>query len=465
MAFNGRARSELKYMATNVFVLGLDENNRSILERTPGLEDCRFHALLHHDEIRGVEQFPVRELLQSCESRLRMHSGSIDAIVTLLDFPATELVPILTRRLGVPGPAFEAVLRCNHKYWSRLIQREAAPEHIPEFAAFDPFDPDVADTIPLEYPIWIKPLNSYRSHLGFRVGNRGDLEAACAQLREHLPRLSEPLQELLEHAELPERIRQLPEHACIAERIIAGRQCTLEGFVHRGETVIYGVVDSIREANRSTFSRYQYPSSLPRNVQRRMSQIAVDIVNRIGLDDSPFNIEMYYSARTDRIRVLEINPRISQSHAELFERVDGVSNERIMIDVALGRRPRIVHREGKYACAAKFFVHAYRDATVRANPDADEIAEAERRLPGTSVRLRVHEGMQLSQLIDEDSYSYELGEIYIGARNQRELLAKHRECEKLLRFDLARPPRKRPRRNRPTDSVEDYPPAASEGQW
>ncbi len=450
-------------MVTNVFVLGLDDDNRDILERTPGLEECRFHELLHRDEIRGVEEFPVPELLRSCESRLRMHSGSIDAIVTLLDFPATELVPILAGRFGVPGPTFEAVLRCNHKYWSRLIQKEAAPRHIPEFEYFDPFDPNVADNLSLEYPIWVKPLNSYRSHLGFRVGNRSDLEAACAEMREHLPRLSEPLQQLMKLASLPESIERLPEHACIAERIIAGRQCTLEGYVFRGETVIYGVVDSIREANRSTFSRYQYPSSLSRKVKQRMSRIAVDIVERLGLDDSPFNIEMYYSPRTDQIWVLEINPRISQSHAELFERVDGVSNERIMIDVALGRRPRIVHREGEFGCAAKFFVHAYRDATVRANPDADEIAEAERRLPGTSVRLHVQEGMQLSQLPDEDSYSYELGAIYIGARDQKELLAKHRECEKMLRFDLARPPKRKPRRNRHSETDDGYPPAASEG--
>ena len=32
----------------------------------------------------------------------------------------------------------------------------------------------------------------------------------------------------------------------MAERVIGGRQCTVEGYVHDGEVVPYGVVDSIR---------------------------------------------------------------------------------------------------------------------------------------------------------------------------------------------------------------------------
>ena len=60
----------------------------------------------------------------------------------------------------------------------------------------------------------------------------------------------------------------------MAEELIGGRQCTLEGYIQRGRVTVYGVVDSIRDRNRSTFIRYQYPSLLPRGVQERMIRIA-----------------------------------------------------------------------------------------------------------------------------------------------------------------------------------------------
>lgn len=435
-------------MVQHIFVLGLDDDNREILERTPRLADCTFHALLTHDELRGVERFAVDRLLRTCEARLEAHSGSIDAIITLLDFPATELLPILCRRFDVPGPTLEAVLGCNHKYWSRLLQREAAPQAVPPFAAFDPYDEAslAGLTETLAFPMWVKPMNSYRSHLGYRVNSPEELQDAAEVFREQLPRLSDPLQEILHRAELPREISSLPEHACLAEGIISGRQCTLEGYGVDGAVEIYGVVDSIRESNGSTFSRYQYPSQLPKRVRDRMSEIAIAVVRRVGFDNSAFNIEFYYAPRTEQIWLLEINPRASQSHAPLFERVDGESNQGIVVDVARGRTPVVPHRGGASRVAAKCFVHAFRDAVITSLPSAAQLRRVEADVPGASIAMLVHEGTQLSGLLDEDAYSYELADIYVGADSQKELLARWRRCMELLNFTLGTPPKKRPRK-------------------
>ncbi|MEX2443456.1 MAG: ATP-grasp domain-containing protein [Alkalispirochaeta sp.] len=435
-------------MAQHIFVLGLDDDNREILERTEHLAECEFHALLTHDELRGVEHFAMDRLLSTCEARLAAHSGSIDAIITLLDFPATELLPILCRRFGVPGPTLEAVLGCNHKYWSRLLQREAAPEAVPPFAVFDPYDEGSLKrlTEELSFPLWVKPMNSYRSHLGYRVNSLEELHDATEVFREQLPRLSDPLQDILHRAELPQEIANLPEHACLAEGIIGGRQCTLEGYALGGEVVIYGVVDSIRESNGSTFSRYQYPSQLPKGVRRRMGEITRDVIQRIGFDNSAFNIEFYYVPKTGKIWLLEINPRASQSHAPLFERVDGESNQAIVVDVARGRTPVVHHRSGPNRVAAKCFVHAFRDAVITSLPSIEHLRQVESEIPGASIALLVHEGTQLSGLLDEDAYSYELADIYLGADSQKELLERRRRCMELLDFTLGTPPKRRPRK-------------------
>ncbi len=435
-------------MSYHIFVLGLDGDNRRILERTAPLGDCTFHSLLTHDELRGVEQFAVDRLLATCVERLEAHPASIDAIITLLDFPATELLPILCRTFGVPGPSLEAVLGCNHKYWSRILQREAAPEAVPPFAAFDPYDERSLErlTDELSFPLWVKPMNSYRSHLGYRVNSPEELHDAAEVFREQLPRLSDPLQEILHRAELPKEISSLPEHACLAEGIIGGRQCTLEGYALGGEVEIYGVVDSIRESNGSTFSRYQYPSRLPKWVRQRMSEISKAVIRRIGFDNSAFNIEFYYAPTTGRIWLLEINPRASQSHAPLFERVDGESNQAIVVDVARGRKPTVPQRRGTRRVAAKCFVHAFRDAVITSLPDDLDLRRVEMEVPGAAITMLVHEGTQLSGLLDEDAYSYELADIYLGADSQKELLQQRRRCMELLNFTLGTPPKKRPRK-------------------
>ncbi len=452
-------------MNNHVFVLGLDTENREILERTPRLADCTFHALLSRDELRGVERFPIGRLLETCEQRLRAHDGTVDAIFTLLDFPATELVPILADRFGVPGPSLESVLACNHKYWSRLIQRDVAIEHVPPFSAFDPYDSSSLSLLceEMEFPIWVKPMNAYRSQLGFRVGSLEELEIASEVFREQLPRLSDPLQQILDYADVPAAVAALPQHACLAEGIIGGLQCTLEGYVDRAKPVVYGVVDSIREPNGSTFARYQYPSRLPKRVQRKMAEIACTMVEGSGFDRSAFNVEFYYDRRREQIWLLEINPRASQSHAALFERVDGESNQSMGVDVALGRPPRSSHGQGKSRVAAKFFVRAFADAVIDSLPKPEELCRAERAVPGASVTLLVDEGTQLSQLRDEDSYSYELAHIFLGAPSQKVLLARYRKCMDLLNFKLGTPPPKKRRRRSRVQEIGAVPHRPTEG--
>lgn len=426
-------------MSRNVFVIGLDEPNRELLNETPAARECEFHPLVDFDDLRGVETFPVDELLEKGERDLDAFPGPIDAITTCIDFPATEFVPLLGRRHGTTGPTIEGVLACNHKYWSRQLQRAAAPEAVPDFAVLDPYVDDPLSAVDLDPPMWVKPLNAFRSHLGFRIAQPQDLYAALPVIREELPRLAAPFDAVLKHAELPPEIEQLGANVCLAEQIISGRLCTVEGYVRGGQPHIYGIVDSVRAPNRTSFARYQYPSSLPPAVQRRIRDTAERVMATIGLDDSPFNMELFHNARRDTLAVLEINPRISQSHGPLFHLVDGVSHHQVMVDIALGRQPDMPHRGGPYNVAAKFFLRAYRDARVTAVPSDDDIARLVERLPGTKVHVLVEEGTQLSDLTHQDSYSYELAEIYLGGKSVHDLLARWHSAREELGFGLEDP--------------------------
>lgn len=419
----------------NLFVLGLDEDNRELLSRV--LEpDERLHQLLAYQDLRGVERFPFDKLVETTLARLRDVDGSVDAVTTLLDFPATELVPVLAAELDLPGPSLEAVLRCNHKYWSRLVQRAAAPPHVPSFAAFDPWAADAFDRLGFDPPMWLKPLNAYRSNLGFRVDTRADFDAACRVLREELGKLAEPLAEVLAKAELPPDIAGLGPGVCLAEGIIGGRQCTLEGYVHDGTPEIYGVVDSVRSPNRSSFTRYQYPSTLPSRLTRLMTDVAKKVITGTGLNEAPFNMEFFVDRRRGHVWLLEINPRISQSHCELFERVDGQSHHRVMLDVARGRQPDPPYRQGRDRWAAKFFVRAWSDAVVTRVPDPEQIAMIEALAGGANIHLWVTEGDRLSELEDQETYSYELATIFAGGDSPAELRRRYDHIVAMLDLGL-----------------------------
>lgn len=438
-------------MPRNVFVVGLDDANRELLERLPAARECRFHTLLDFSRLRGVDHFPIEDLLDEGHRELQRADQPVDALCTCIDFPATEFVPLLGRDLGLPGPSLEGVLACNHKHWSRALQREAAPEAVPGFVAFDPYTDDPLADIDLNYPLWVKPLNAFRSHLGFRINHPQDFHAALPTIRAELPRLAEPLGAVMKLADLPADIAAAGAQLMIAEQILSGRLCTVEGYVHEGEPHVYGIVDSVRVPNRSSFARYQYPSSLPSDIQRRITDVTARVMRRVGLDQSPFNMELFYDAPRDSIRVLEINPRLSQSHAPLFELVDGTSHFQVMVDLALGRAPSApfggrlapghgkAERQGRFGVAAKFFLRAYRDAVVEAVPSADDVARVESQLPGAIVHVLVDAGARLSELADQDAYSYELAEVYLGARNHRELLAHWRWVRESLPFGLSDP--------------------------
>ncbi len=430
----------------NIFIVGIDDFHLAQLQALPDARHYRFHSLFTREELKSGDRFPVARLLQDGREQLRRFGGCIDAIVGYWDFPVSTVLPILRQPFQLPGPTLESVLRCEHKYWSRLEQARVAPEHVPPFCAVDPFHTDPLSTLTVEFPFWIKPVKAVLSYLGFRVRNHVEFQLAIAQIRRGIHRFGDPFNLILGFADLPPEVAIVDGNHCIAEGLIsAGHQCTLEGYVYQGRVEVYGVVDSLREGPaQSSFSRYQYPSRLPPPVQARMSGLADRVMRHIGYDCAPFNMELYWEENSDRIWLLEINTRISRSHAPLFQMVDGRYHHQVMIDLGLGSKPAMPSREGPYGCAAKFMMRHYEDATVQRVPTAQEIQTIEADMPGVIIELGVDQGIQLSSLRDQDSYTYEVATVFIGARDNAELEARYAQVLRSLPLEFAEPVRPEP---------------------
>jgi hypothetical protein len=421
-------------MAVNVFVLGLDEHNERILRDMPDAKQYRFYPLLSIDELFG-EQIPLRDLLDKAAHQLEDFEGTVDVIMGFWDFPVSTMVPILCHRLGgLCCASLEAVVKCEHKYWSRLEQQKVIDQY-PRFGVVDP----QRDTDPpqgMSYPMWIKPVKSTSSDLAFGVANQQEFQNALAQIRDGIGRIGAPFETVLEHLELPPEITAVGGQVCLVEETLSGRQLTFEGYRYRSQTHTLGVVDSVTHDDSPSFLRYQYPAAIPDRVAERMADISDRIVRQVGLDHTTFNIEFFWDDNTDALSVLEINPRHSQSHAELFAQVDGAPNHLAMLRLVLGRDPELPHRQGPYRVAAKWFLRHWNDGVVRRHPTEREIKQVQREIPGVTVEVTAHEDDRLSELIGQDSYSYILANIYVGAQDEAELTEKYQRCIRALPFTI-----------------------------
>ncbi|MFI8848813.1 ATP-grasp domain-containing protein [Streptomyces sp. 891-h] len=401
----------------------MDDANRTTLEAVPDAAHYRFHPLLDPRELQN-DEVSVPELLDRARGVLDSFDGSVDAVVGYWDFPVSTMIPLLAEEYGTRSTSLESVVKCEHKYWSRLEQQKVIDE-LPKFGRVDLQAAHPEPPEGVSFPMWVKPALASSSELAYGVADLEEFRTAVGKIREGIARLGRPFAYILDQIELPPQIAEVGGMVCLAEEKMTGLQVAVEGYVHRGAVTVYGVLDSVNYPDTPSFLRHQYPSRLPEPVQERLAAASERVIRQIGMDAATFSIEFFYDPGKDEIKLLEINPRHSQSHAELFDYVDGVPNHHCMLALAFGRDPALPHRAGPYLCAAKWYHRWFTDGVARRVPSAAEIARVEEEIPGVRIDVVPAEGQRLRNLTQQDSYSYEIAHIYTGGEDENELREKY----------------------------------------
>lgn len=424
-------------MPANVYVLGMTDLHRAELATVPDADNLRFHDLLGYERLVLDTDYDLESLLAQAREELDRAGGSVDAIVCHWDFPSSVIGPILAAERGIPAPSLRSLLTCEHKYWSRLAQAEVIPEVVPAFCSFDPFAEDVRAQIDLDFPFWVKPVKAHSSNLGFAVHDQAELDAAVDRIRGEISDVGDAFNQALSRVDLPPEVEAADGNTCLAEQIVSGIQAAPEGTVHDGRYQVHGVFDMLKDDAGTSIARLDYPAgTVPDDVQQRMIDLTGRYLTHIGFDNGAFNAEYMWDAQTGDLWLIEVNTRISQSHSELFILVDGASNHEVAVDLALGREPRMPHREGRYAVAAKCELFHDVDGVVRGVPGEAEIAAVTDRFPGARVALGVEPGDRLSQVPHQDSYRYRLGHVYLGGEDREDIARRHAQVAAMLQFDI-----------------------------
>lgn len=263
---------------------------------------------------------------------------------------------LLAERMGWPGTPVNAILACQHKLFARQVLQRVAPE---ANVGFQLMEAEYGDPVPagLRYPLFVKPVKAAFSVLARRVDDE-------AQLHRHtrfgawelwvIRRLVEPFDQMVRErlgAEVPSAHRMLLEEPVQAE------QFNLDGYVFNGEAHAVGVVDAIMFPGTQAFMRHQLPTRLPAAVQARALDVARRFLQAVGFTHGLFNMEFFYDVASDRLSVIEFNPRMASQYSDLYLRVLGVDLHALALALAHGRDPASVPRQIPTAGAAASFVY------------------------------------------------------------------------------------------------------------
>ena len=385
------------------------------------------------DDVLGRDGIVVTpEVVPLIEETVRRYEGAgLSGVTSGVAYPGMPVAAVVARRLGLRGPRVGGVLLCEHKYYSRLAQRAVVPHATPDFGLVEPKSPRAPEG--MSFPLFVKPVKSSFSMNARTVCGEEELRDLVASGPMPGPYLK-PFDDLL---------RSYTEFEAggsnfIAETPLEGAQVSLEGYVSGGRVHTLGIIDSIMYPGTISFRRFQYPSALPTGVQRRMSRIAETFLKGIDYDDALFNVELIYNAAADTVHIIEVNPKIASQFIDLFEKVDGTSSYRVLLQVALGEEPDFTEGHGPFKLAASCVLRRFEDALVLRAPSGEEIRALKSKVPDARVEVTAQEGRLLSDGM-QDGKSFRYCVVNIGADSDEELGAKLELCEGALDFRFSPP--------------------------
>ena len=337
---------------------------------------------------------------------------------------------LVAEHLGLPGTPVNAVLACQHKLHARRVLQDVCPEANVGFADLDAV---YGGKVPegLNYPLYVKPVKAAFSVLARRVDKHADLHAHTRFGRRELwviRRLVEPF-ERVARARLP---GAGTAHRLMLEEPLHGAQFNLDGWVAGGQAHALGVVDAIMYPGTQAFMRWEFPSRLNSAVQQRALAVAQRFLAAVGFTHGFFNMEFFFDAASDRLSVIEFNPRLASQFSDLYRRVLGLDAHAMSLALALGEDPLAAGRVAPTAGAAASLVYrAFAQGATPAMPDAGARAALARRFPGALLFAYPKAGHSLARDFKWLG-SHRYGIVHLDGRDENHLRQRAEEASALL---------------------------------
>ncbi len=332
---------------------------------------------------------------------------------------------LVAEAAGLPGTSPDAVIACQHKLHARRVLQQVCPE---ANVRFSELEAQYGGPIPqgLAYPSYVKPVKAAFSVLARPVRHERELHEHTRFGKRELwviRRLVEPFERVAR-----ERLPGLgTAHRMMLEEPLRAPQYNLDGYVFNGQLQVLGVVDAVMYPGTQAFMRWDLPSRLPCAVGARAADVARRFLAAVGFTHGLFNMEFFHEPASDRLSVIEFNPRLASQFGDLYRRVHGVDAHAIGLALALGQDPAALPRTEPTAGAAASFVYRTFDLrdTVPAMPGPWQVARLAREFPDAMLFTYPKSGHSLARDFKWLG-SHRYGILHLGGRDVHDL---RRRCE------------------------------------
>ncbi len=331
---------------------------------------------------------------------------------------------LVAEAAGLPGTRPEAVLACQHKLHARRVMQSVCPDANLDFAELDA---DYGGPIPdgVAYPAFVKPVKAAFSVLARRVDGQDELFSHTRFGRRELwviRRLVEPFERIMR--------QRLPQagsaHRLMLEEPFRAPQYNLDGYVRDGELHVLGFVDAVMYPGTQSFMRFEAPSRLDDEVKQRAVDVARRFLGAVGFDHGFFNMEFFHDPISDRLAVIEFNPRLASQFGDLYRRVLGADPHAMALALASGVDPATVPRQQPSAGAAASFVYRSFDPNfVPAMPSLRQRVALTKAFPDALLFVYPKSGHSLARDFKWLG-SHRYGILHLGGADAGDL---HRRCE------------------------------------
>jgi len=247
----------------------------------------------------------------------KKYGKSLQAVVSHEEQFGALAAALVAERLGLPGTDPDAILKLQHKHICRQIIDKVAPENNLGFELLDCDLGDIPD-VQLSYPVFVKPVKASFSILARQLKDKSELNEHLqfGLFEKHIiSRLVKPFDDICQ--------RRLGDAAdarsMLVEENVRAEQFNLDGYVFDGQPRLLGVVDEIMYPGTQAFMRFSYPSALPNTIQQRAFDVASKVLAEAGFDHGFFNMEFFYDRETDRLQIVEFNPRLAACALRTFD--------------------------------------------------------------------------------------------------------------------------------------------------
>lgn len=355
----------------------------------------------------------------------------------------------VAERLGLPGTPVEAVLACQHKLHARRVLQDVAPEaNIPfapllmnrglrargagpasRWAGAEAYRDGSTTPAAMALPCHAKPIKAVFSVLAREVADERQLQAIGDFGRRFSPWDRRVLRWLIDPFERVRRHR-LPHAGSalgfVLEAPVRAAQFNLDGYVFDGEVRHLGAVDSVMYPGSQAFMRFDYPSRLPPPVIQRAVDVARRFLQAVGFRHGTFNMEFFHDPHTDRLTVIEFNPRLASQFSDLYERVEGLNLHEVALALAHGRDPAQLARQPSTARVASSFVFRSFQADRALQPPTPEQREVLRAAYPDALLMEYPKSPAAVRRDLQWSGSCRHGILHLGGQDEDDL---RRHCE------------------------------------